>query len=210
MAALQAEDYDILCKVVLLGDSAVGKTNILSRFARGEFSTNSRPTIGVEFATLTREVEGKTIKVQIWDTAGQERYRAITSVYYRGAVGAVLVYDITSRRSFDAAHRWLRELREHASGKIVIALIGNKSDLAEQRAVSSEAARVSDVTRSLSRPWAEAWPSACMQPCLSVRGDAAWQLSAAACVLHPCLNESLLWCRNLRSGRECCSWRPVP
>ena len=80
--------------VVLIGDSGVGKSNLLSRFTRNEFNLESKSTIGVEFATRSIQVDGKTIKAQIWDTAGQERYRAITSAYYRGAVGALLVYDI--------------------------------------------------------------------------------------------------------------------
>lgn len=89
--------YDYLFKVVLIGDSGVGKSNLLSRFTRNEFSLESKSTIGVEFATRSIQVDGKTVKAQIWDTAGQERYRAITSAYYRGAVGALLVYDITKQ-----------------------------------------------------------------------------------------------------------------
>ena len=92
---LSACSYDYLFKVVLIGDSGVGKSNLLSRFTRNEFMLESKSTIGVEFATRSIQVDGKTIKAQIWDTAGQERYRAITSAYYRGAVGALLVYDIT-------------------------------------------------------------------------------------------------------------------
>ncbi|KAK8551457.1 hypothetical protein V6N11_003055 [Hibiscus sabdariffa] len=92
MAGYRAEDdYDYLFKVVLIGDSGVGKSNLLSRFTRNEFSLESKSTIGVEFATRSLNVDGKVIKAQIWDTAGQERYRAITSAYYRGAVGALLV-----------------------------------------------------------------------------------------------------------------------
>ena len=98
----------------------------------------SKSTIGVEFATRTLKVSGKTIKAQIWDTAGQERYRAITSAYYRGAVGALLVYDITKKQTFDNTERWLTELREHADEDIVILLVGNKSDLRHIRAVSTE------------------------------------------------------------------------
>ena len=86
-------DYDLLFKIVLIGDSGVGKSNLLSRFTKNEFNMDSKSTIGVEFATRTLEIDGKRIKAQIWDTAGQERYRAITSAYYRGAVGALIVYD---------------------------------------------------------------------------------------------------------------------
>ena len=89
------EQYDYLFKIVLIGDSGVGKSSILSRFSRNEFQANSRSTIGVEFSTRTVQIEGKNVKAQIWDTAGQEKYRAITKAYYRGAKGALLVYDIT-------------------------------------------------------------------------------------------------------------------
>ncbi|KAG6492264.1 hypothetical protein ZIOFF_047218 [Zingiber officinale] len=128
--------YDYLFKIVLIGDSGVGKSNILSRFTRNEFSLDSKSTIGVEFATKTLQIEGKTVKAQIWDTAGQERYRAITSAYYRGAVGALLVYDITKKQTFDNMQRWLHELRDHADSNIVVMMAGNKSDLTHLRAVS--------------------------------------------------------------------------
>ncbi|XP_050369614.1 ras-related protein Rab11C [Argentina anserina] len=131
-------EYDYLFKIVLIGDSGVGKSNILSRFTRNEFCLESKSTIGVEFATRTLQVEGKAVKAQIWDTAGQERYRAITSAYYRGAVGALLVYDITKRPTFDNVQRWLRELRDHADSNIVIMMTGNKSDLNHLRAVSED------------------------------------------------------------------------
>lgn len=104
----QTEDY--LFKVVLIGDSAVGKSNLLARFARDEFYPNSKSTIGVEFQTQKMDINGKEIKAQIWDTAGQERFRAVTSAYYRGAVGALLVYDISRRQTFESVGRWLNEL----------------------------------------------------------------------------------------------------
>lgn len=135
------EEYDYLFKVVLIGDSGVGKSNLLSRFTRNEFCLESKSTIGVEFATRTLQVEGKTIKAQIWDTAGQERYRAITSAYYRGALGAILVYDITKPISFENTSRWLKELRNHADSNIVIMLVGNKTDLKHLRGVASEDAQ---------------------------------------------------------------------
>nr|KYP75780.1 Ras-related protein Rab11A [Cajanus cajan] len=146
------QKVDYVFKVVLIGDSAVGKSQILARFARNEFSLDSKATIGVEFQTRTLVIQHKSVKAQIWDTAGQERfsissslllllYRAVTSAYYRGAVGAMLVYDITKRQSFDHIPRWLEELRNHADKNIVIILIGNKSDLENQRAVSTEDAK---------------------------------------------------------------------
>ncbi|KAL8205878.1 hypothetical protein R6Q57_009429 [Mikania cordata] len=141
MARRPDDEYDYLFKVVLIGDSGVGKSNLLSRFTRNEFCLESKSTIGVEFATRTLQVEGKTVKAQIWDTAGQERYRAITSAYYRGALGALLVYDVTKPTTFDNVSRWLKELRDHADSNIVIMLIGNKTDLKHLRAVATEDAQ---------------------------------------------------------------------
>jgi len=137
-AAPQQEKYDYLFKVVVIGDSGVGKSNLLSRFTRNEFNLESKSTIGVEFATRTVTIEGKTIKAQIWDTAGQERYRAITSAYYRGAVGALVVYDITKDASFDNVAKWLAELKENATADITMLIVGNKTDLASARAVTTE------------------------------------------------------------------------
>ena len=131
-------NYDYLFKVVLIGDSGTGKSNLLSRFTRNEFSLDSRSTIGVEFATRSINLDGKTIKAQIWDTAGQERYRAITSAYYRGAVGALLVYDIAKHSTYINVSRWLKELRDHADSNIVVMLVGNKSDLKHLRAVPTD------------------------------------------------------------------------
>ncbi|XP_023549172.1 ras-related protein RABA5b-like [Cucurbita pepo subsp. pepo] len=127
------EDY--LFKIVLIGDSAVGKSNLLSRFARNEFDNNSKATIGVEFQTQVVEIDGKEIKAQIWDTAGQERFRAVTSAYYRGAVGALIVYDISRRSSFDSVKRWLDELGVHCDTATIRMLVGNKCDLENIRDV---------------------------------------------------------------------------
>ncbi|CAF0712290.1 unnamed protein product [Brachionus calyciflorus] len=135
------DEYDYLFKVVLIGDSGVGKSNLLSRFTRNEFNLESKSTIGVEFATRSIQVDNKTIKAQIWDTAGQERYRAITSAYYRGAVGALLVYDIAKHVTYENTEKWLRELRDHADSNIVIMLVGNKSDLRHLRAVPTDEAK---------------------------------------------------------------------
>ncbi|KAH9608245.1 hypothetical protein KSS87_006699 [Heliosperma pusillum] len=150
MAYKVDHEYDYLFKIVLIGDSGVGKSNILSRFTRNEFCLESKSTIGVEFATRTLQVEGKVVKAQIWDTAGQERYRAITSAYYRGAVGALLVYDITKKQTFDNVTRWLHELRDHADSNIVIMLAGNKSDLRHLRAVSEDEGQTLAQTEGLS------------------------------------------------------------
>ncbi|KVI01122.1 Ran GTPase [Cynara cardunculus var. scolymus] len=132
MAFYSEEDSgdDYLFKIVLLGDSGVGKSNLLARFARNEFYSNSKSTIGVEFQTQKMEINGKEVKAQIWDTAGQERFRAVTSAYYRGAVGALVVYDISRRQTFDSVGRWLHELH-------ITILVGNKKDLKDAREVST-------------------------------------------------------------------------
>ncbi|KAK6933758.1 Small GTPase [Dillenia turbinata] len=154
------QKIDYVFKVVLIGDSAVGKSQLL---ARNEFSLDSKATIGVEFQTKTFVIDHKTIKTQIWDTAGQEksslslsehhmafpslsqygirRYRAVTSAYYRGAVGAILVYDMTKPQTFEHVARWLEELRVRTDKNIVIMLVGNKSDLGSLRAVAVEDAK---------------------------------------------------------------------
>ncbi|KAK2664504.1 hypothetical protein Ddye_003078 [Dipteronia dyeriana] len=132
------EECDYLFKAVMIGDSAVGKSNLLSRFAKDEFRLDSKPTIGVEFAYRNIRIGDKIIKAQIWDTAGQERFRAITSSYYRGALGALLVYDITRRATFENIKKWLKELREYGNSYMVIVLVGNKSDLSRNRDIQEE------------------------------------------------------------------------
>ena len=146
--------------VVLIGDSGVGKSNLLFRFTKNDFLMDSKSTIGVEFAMRTLKIQDKTIKAQIWDTAGQERYRAIVSAYYRGAVGALLVYDITKKGTFENVTRWLNELREHADEDIVILLVGNKCDLRHIRAVSTEEGTSFAGTRPFPRTdrCREEWP----------------------------------------------------
>uniref|UniRef100_A0A8B9EVT7 Ras-related protein Rab-25 n=1 Tax=Anser cygnoides TaxID=8845 RepID=A0A8B9EVT7_ANSCY len=136
------EDYNFVFKVVLIGESGVGKTNLLSRFTRNEFNHDSRTTIGVEFSTRTIVVGDAMVKAQIWDTAGLERYRAITSAYYRGAVGALVVFDITKHQTYDVVDRWLKELYDHAEPSIVVMLVGNKTDLAQAREVPTEEAKM--------------------------------------------------------------------
>ncbi|XP_063056574.1 ras-related protein Rab-11B-like [Engraulis encrasicolus] len=133
------DEYEF--KVVLIGDSGVGKSDLISRFTRNEFNLERKRTIGVEFATRRIQVDSKTIKAQIWDTAGQEYYRAVTALFYRGAVGALLVYDIAKHLTYENVERWLKELRDHADNNIVIMLVGNKSDLCHLRAVPTDEAR---------------------------------------------------------------------
>jgi len=132
---------EYMFKCVIIGDTGVGKSNLLSRFTKDEFTKDSKSTIGVEFACRQNQHDGKTIEAQVWDTAGQERFRAITAAYYRGAIGALLVYDITKRESFENCERWLRELRAYADPSIVAMLVGNKCDLKHRQEVDVEDAK---------------------------------------------------------------------
>ncbi|KAL0460432.1 UNVERIFIED_CONTAM: Ras-related protein RABA5b [Sesamum latifolium] len=132
----EAGGEEYLFKIVVIGDSAVGKSNLLSRFARDEFDHNSKATIGVEFQTQVVELDGKEVKAQVWDTAGQERFRAVTSAYYRGAVGALVVYDISRKITFESVKRWLDELNTHCDTAVARMLVGNKCDLENIREVS--------------------------------------------------------------------------
>jgi small GTP-binding protein len=129
-------DYDHLFKILMVGDSGVGKSSLLLRFTDDTFSENFISTIGVDFKIRTVNLEGKVIKMQIWDTAGQERFRTITSSYYRGAHGVILVYDVTDQVSFNNARQWLTEIERYACGNVVKLLVGNKSDLTTKRVVS--------------------------------------------------------------------------
>ena len=132
------DNYEMMFKVVLVGDSFVGKTNIMSKYLKDEFHEDSKATVGVEFGSKQFTIEGHSIKAQIWDTAGQERYKAITSAYYKGAKGAFVVYDITRKSSFESIDKWVNDLTAAADKKITIIVIGNKSDLEDQRQVPKE------------------------------------------------------------------------
>jgi len=132
---------DYFFKIVLVGDSGVGKSNLLSRYARDEFDPTSRATVGVDYAKKQLEHDGKTIEAQVWDTAGQERHKALTTAFYRGAVGALLIYDISKRDSFENCEQWLRELRTHSDSSLVAMLVGNKCDLKRQQQVDVEDAK---------------------------------------------------------------------
>lgn len=147
----EAEDYDYLYKIVLVGDAGVGKTHLLSRYIKGTLPKNPQSTIGVEFATKTVPLQtGGTVKAQIWDTAGQERYRAITSAHYRRAVGAMLMYEVTNEKTFANAKRWMEELRDHAEPDIVVMLVGNKLDLCDRNPAARK------VPREMAQKFAEA------------------------------------------------------
>ncbi|CAD7926704.1 unnamed protein product [Amoebophrya sp. A25] len=138
-----ADDYDHLIKLLLLGDSAVGKSSLLMRFTEDKFEQNFVITIGVDFRmkTVTRPTasgEDKVLRLQVWDTAGQERFRTITPAYYRSAMGVVMVYDITDEGTFNNVEMWLNNLSQHANGDVQKILIGNKADLEEKRKVAKE------------------------------------------------------------------------
>ena len=128
-------------KVVLLGESAVGKSSLVLRFVKREFHEFQESTIGAAFLTQTIQIDDTTVKFEIWDTAGQERYRSLAPMYYRGAQAALIVYDLTARESFARAQDWVRELQRQTNANIVIALVGNKLDLANKRAVEYNEAR---------------------------------------------------------------------
>ncbi|CBY23842.1 unnamed protein product [Oikopleura dioica] len=135
------QDNHLLFKLLLIGDSGVGKTCVLFRFSDDTFNTTFISTIGIDFKIKTVELQGKKIKLQIWDTAGQERFHTITTSYYRGANGILLVYDITQPKTFDNISKWLRNINEHASEDVERMLIGNKCDMEDKRLISEERGR---------------------------------------------------------------------
>ena len=132
------EDYEMMVKIILIGDSAVGKTNIMNKYLKGTFHENSKATVGVEFGSKLFNIENHKIKAQIWDTVGQEKYKAITGAYYKGSKGAFIVYDITRKETFESADKWINDLKVTADPKINIILIGNKCDLEDKREVLKE------------------------------------------------------------------------
>ena len=130
------QEYDYLFKLLLIGNSSVGKSSLLVRFVDDIWEENFVPTIGVDFKLKTLEIDGKKVKLQIWDTAGQERFKNITASYYRGGNGVLVVYDITDRDSFNNLNSWLIEIEKNANKNVFKLLIGNKNDLESERKVS--------------------------------------------------------------------------
>ncbi|CDO71904.1 hypothetical protein BN946_scf184940.g51 [Trametes cinnabarina] len=147
------EGYDYLFKLLLIGDSGVGKSCLLLRFAEDAFTDSYLSTIGVDFKIRTIQLDGKTVKLQIWDTAGQERFRTIAAAYYRGAHGIIMVYDVTEMETFSNVKVWLQEIDKHASEGVKKLMIGNKSDLVERKVVEYSVAK--EFAGSLSIPFIE-------------------------------------------------------
>jgi Ras-related protein Rab-8A len=133
-----SKPFDHLIKLLIIGDSGVGKSCLLLRFTDDTFTPSFITTIGIDFKIRNIELDGKRIKLQIWDTAGQERFRTITTAYYRGAMGIMLAYDVTDMRTFDNIRNWMKSIEQHASESVDRILVGNKCDLSEKRVVSTE------------------------------------------------------------------------
>ncbi|KAL7370645.1 hypothetical protein ABVT39_006644 [Epinephelus coioides] len=134
------DTFDFLFKIILIGDSNVGKTCVVQNFKSGIFSERQQNTIGVDFTVRTVDIEGKKVKMQVWDTAGQERFRTITQSYYRSAHGAIIAYDITRHPTFDSVTHWIKEVELYGASNVVLVLIGNKCDLEQERQVLFEEA----------------------------------------------------------------------
>uniref|UniRef100_A0AC34GQH8 Uncharacterized protein n=1 Tax=Panagrolaimus sp. ES5 TaxID=591445 RepID=A0AC34GQH8_9BILA len=130
--------FDHLFKILMIGDSGVGKTCILNQFTDATFNQPFISTIGIDFKIKTIEINGKKIKLQIWDTAGQERFQTITTSYYRGAMGVMLVYDVTNPASFENVSKWIGNIDEYAGEDVVRMLVANKCDMNDRRAISRE------------------------------------------------------------------------
>lgn len=150
---MHTSEYDYLFKLLLIGDSGVGKSCLLLRFADDTYTESYISTIGVDFKIRTIELEGKTVKLQIWDTAGQERFRTITSSYYRGAHGIIVVYDVTDNDTFTNVKQWLQEIDRYASEGVNKLLVGNKSDLTSKKVVEYSVAK--EFADQLSIPFLE-------------------------------------------------------
>lgn len=133
---LAQDQYDYLFKFIIIGDAGAGKSCLLHQFIEGKFKKSSSHTIGVEFGSKIIQVANRTIKLQIWDTAGQERYRSVTRSYYRGAAGALIVYDITNRETYQHLMNWLADARTLARADISIIAVGNKCDMRDRRNVT--------------------------------------------------------------------------
>ena len=148
-----ANNYELLYKIIIVGDTCVGKSNILSRYLKDEFRDDSKSTVGVELGSKFLKIKGVGAKLQIWDTAGQERYRSITSSYYKGSHGCFIVYDITNEISFENVDKWYEQAKKETSKEISIILVGNKCDLENERKISKEQGE--EKAKSLNCPFFE-------------------------------------------------------
>jgi len=137
MAQGQKKGYDYLFKLLLIGDSAVGKSSLLLRFTEDTFNPSFISTIGIDFKVKTVDIDGKRVKLQVWDTAGQERFRTITTAYYRTAQGIILTYDVTNGESFGNLKMWAKAIDQHAAKSVNRILVGNKCDLADKRVIET-------------------------------------------------------------------------
>ncbi|CCF57325.1 hypothetical protein KAFR_0C03330 [Kazachstania africana CBS 2517] len=151
-ASATGKNYDSIMKILLIGDSGVGKSCLLVRFVEDKFSPSFITTIGIDFKIKTVEINGKKIKLQLWDTAGQERFRTITTAYYRGAMGIILVYDVTDEKTFANINKWFKTVTEHANDDAQLLLVGNKNDM-DTRVVSCEQGEV--LAKELGLPFVE-------------------------------------------------------
>ena len=141
---MNKSSYDYLMKLIIIGDSGVGKSCFLMRFADDTFTTNHISTIGIDFKIKMIALDGKGIKLQIWDTAGQERFRTITQTYYKGAMGIVLAYDCTDEKSFENVRLWLKQIQLHAKPNVAKVLIGNKCDRADKKVPAERGKTLAD------------------------------------------------------------------
>ncbi|CAR21131.1 Ras-related protein SEC4 [Lachancea thermotolerans] len=152
-SSANAKSYDSIMKILLVGDSGVGKSCLLVRFVEDKFSPSFITTIGIDFKIKTVDINGKKVKLQLWDTAGQERFRTITTAYYRGAMGIILVYDVTDERTFSNIKQWFSTVNQHANDEAQLLLVGNKSDM-DTRAVSTDQGEA--LAKELGIPFVEA------------------------------------------------------
>lgn len=153
MREANSKAFHYLIKVLLIGDSSVGKSCILMRFCSDEFTPSFIATIGIDFKIRNVDLDGKRAKFQVWDTAGQERFKTITTAYYRSAMGFLLVYDVCDEKSFEDIREWYSNIKEHARDNVEVILVGNKKDMAAERRVSPEQGRA--LAQELGLPFIE-------------------------------------------------------
>lgn len=135
-AVQRSGQHEMLFKMLIIGDSGVGKSSLMLRFTDNMFTEAFLGTIGVDFKIKMVDIQGTKARLQIWDTAGQERFRTITSSYYRGAQGIIVVFDVTSPESFSNVQKWIQEIERYGTDGVIILLVGNKTDLVDERKVS--------------------------------------------------------------------------